>query len=279
MTEIIQKARLTFMGVDDENKDNIDSIYTTMINSTTFPVATVDANQIIDGVTYITKAVNFTYRKNTKRYKFTMNKNNLKMLNLSTKAKLVIESISIPNIISQSFLQVKNINNIIVRMLGISNNNNFDSSSKGKGGTVIFTSPVKLNTQGFGTTYNAATSLQPDLLTANSKTRINSDNNGCLFINPCPEYLYSFNISEDFIANGIFEFELIYDIGNCWKNNATVDTYELIPQTLDITTDKNDLEAFQITFLIMDYDETQEKVFNSKELLNKINKLIIDKRV
>jgi len=279
MTEIIQKARLTFMGIDDENKDNTDSIYTTVINSTYFPVTAVDVNEIIDGVTYITKAAGFTTRKNTKRFKFTMNKNNLKMLNLSTKAKLVIESISIPNIISQSFLQTKNINNVVLRMLGISNNNNYDSTSKGKGGSIIFTSPVKLNTQGFGVSYAVGSVLQPDLITSNNKTRMNSDNNGCLFINPCPEYLYSFNINDDFIANGVFEFELIYDIGNCWKNNATVNTYEFIPQTLDITTDKNDLEAFQISFIIMDYDDSQEKVFNSKELLNKINKLIIYKTV
>lgn len=275
MTEIIQKARLTFFGIDDELKDDTSSIYTTVLNSTNFPAPQVDSVQTIDGVTFTTKAAGFTNRLNTKRYRFTINKNQVRMLNLSNKAKLVIESVCLPNVLSQSFLQSKNINNITLRMMGISNNNHYDSSTKGKGSTIIFSCPVMLNTQGYGVGYSST--ILPDLINVAQKPRMNSDNNGNLYINTSPEHLYSFTITENFISNGVFEFELIFDVGNCFKNTATNNAYEYIPQTLDITTDKNDLEAFQISFIIMDYDEEKEKVYNSKELLNKINKLVYDK--
>jgi len=141
---------------------------------------------------------------------------------------------------------------------------------------VIFTSPVLLNTQGFGIT--AATAIQPDLLSKAQKPRLNGDNNGNLFINTAPNNLYSFKITDDFIRNGKFEFELIYDIGNCWKNASADNVFEYIPQTLDYTTDKDDLEAFMISFIIMDeLDDDNQKVYYSKALLNNINRLLLDK--
>jgi len=268
-----QKARITLFGIDDEEKHNSDSIYTTVINSTYFPAPRADSVKTIDGVTFTTKAAGFTTRKNTKRYKFTLN-HHLKSLKLSNKAKLVIESITLPNILSESFLQPKNINNITLRMMGIPNHHIYDSSTKGKGSSVIFTSPVLLNTQGFGIT--AAATIQPDLLSKQQKPRLNGDNNGNLFINTAPNNLYSFKITDDFIRNGKFEFELIYDIGNCWKNASADNVFEYIPQTLDYTTDKDDLEAFMISFIIMDEPDDNE-IYNSKALLNKINRLLLDK--
>ena len=76
-------------------------------------------------------------------------------MKLSQKAKLVIESITIPNVLSQSFLQSKNVNNIVLKLMNIPNNNIWDSSGKGKGSSIIFSSPVLLNTQGYGITYSA----------------------------------------------------------------------------------------------------------------------------
>ena len=71
---------------------------------------------------------------------------------------------------------------------------------------------------------------------------------------------------------------MVYDIGNCWENNATANVYEYIPQTLNHTTDKDDLEGFMISMIIMDEpDDENQKVFNSKQLLNKINRLLLDK--
>jgi hypothetical protein len=67
----------------------------------------------------------------------------------------------------------------------------WDSTSKGRS-TLIFTSPVFLNTQGFGDTYLAASAA--DQITYAQKGRINGDNNGHLIINTSPETLYNFNL-------------------------------------------------------------------------------------
>lgn len=274
--EYIQKGKIILYGIDDELKNDTTSIYTTVINSSYFDAPQADSTQTIDGVSFITRASGFTTKKNTKRYRFTLNNANLKGMSLSTKAKLVIESVCLPNVISQSYLQSKAVNNVILRLLNIPNNNIFDSSSKGRNGSIIFSTPILLNTQGFGTTYNSGNNNAPDNLTTALKPRINCDNNGVLYINTSPLNLYSYPISEDFIRNGFFELEIIYDIGNCWRNSATNNTYDLIPQTLDYTTDKDDLEAFMISFIIMDVED-DGRIYNDKELLNKINKLLLKK--
>lgn len=277
MNEYIQRAKITLLGIDDELKDDTNSIYTTVLNSSYFPAPQADTTQVIDGVSFTTKAAGFTTRLNTKKYRFTINNPNLKNLDISQKAKLVIESICIPNVISQSFLQSKAINNIVLRMLNIPNHNLFDSSSKGKNSTIIFSSPVLLNTQGYGTTFNSGNNANPDNLTSAQKPRINCDNNGILYINTSPSNLYSYPITTEYLKHGVFEFELIFDIGNCWKNNATNNTYEYIPQTLNLTTDKDDLEGLMISFIIMDI-APEDKIYNTKNLLNKINRIInIDK--
>lgn len=272
---MIQKAKITLLGIDDELKDTADSIYTTTINSSYFPIPTAVApasGQVIDGINIGIDAVAFTTRKNTKRYKFDM-RNYFNNLKLSPKAKIIIESICIPNVMSESFIQSKSVNNIVLKMKGINNYSIWDSSTKGKGNSIIFTSPILLNSQGFGVGHTAT--VNPDLLSAGIKPRLNSDNNGYLFINPSPNYLYNYSIGDDFLRNGILEFELIFDIANCWKNTGTANYYSYVPQTLDITTDKNDLEAFMISFIIMD-EEDEDKIFNEKKLLNKINKLVFD---
>jgi hypothetical protein len=197
--------------------------------------------------------------------------NNLK---LSQKAKIVIESICIPNVMSESFIQSKCVNNIILKMKGINNTCIWDSSTKGKGSSIIFSSPILLNSQGYGTTYGTP---EPDLTSLAQKPRLNSDNNGYLFINPSPNYLYNYPISDEFLRNGILEFELIFDVANCWKNVANqANQYTYVPQTLNITTDKNDLEAFMISMIVMD-EEDEDTIYNDKSMLNKINKLLIDK--
>ena len=274
---MIQKAKITLLGIDDELKNDETSIYTTNINSSYFPVPPAvapAAAPVIDGVQFGMEAVAFTTRKNTKRYKYNMNTyfNNLK---LSSKAKIVIESICIPNIMSDTFLQSKSINNIILKMKGINNTCIWDSSKKGKGSSIIFTSPILLNTQGYGVAYTNA--LEPDILSSSTKPRINSDNNGYLFINPSPNYLYNYPIGDEFLRNGILEFELVFDVGNCWRNvNGEVNQFTYVPQTLNINTDSNDLEAFMISFIVMD-EEDDDKIYNEKAMLNKINKLLIDK--
>jgi hypothetical protein len=273
---MIQKAKITLLGIDDELKNDESSIYTTEIKSSYFPIPPIVAPGVgtnIDGVLFGMEAVAFTTRKNTKRYRFNMNTyfNNLK---LSSKSKIVIESICIPNVMSESFIQSKCVNNIVLKMKGINNTCIWDSSTKGKGSSIIFTTPILLNSQGYGSTYSGA--VNPDLNSVAQKPRLNSDNNGYLFINPSPSYLYNYPIGDEFLRNGILEFELVFDVGNCWRNVNAGNQYTYVPQTLDINTDKNDLEAFMISMIVID-EEDEDSIYNEKAMLNKINKLLIDK--
>lgn len=228
-------------------------------------------DRTFENITYLLEAVPSTFTKrNSKKFKFTLN-SSIKQLKLSPKAKLVIESVVIPNVLSQSFLQSKAINNVILKMKGILNHNNFDSSTKGSGNTVIFSVPIKLNSQGFSTTYEA-TSL-PESVSASQKPRLNTDT-GFLFINPEPEVLYNFDIDQNFIDDGEIEFTLIYDVGNVWKNNEVNNVYTNKPETLNFETDKQFLEGFNINFIIKDFDDSDNLVYSEKGLLNTINRNI-----
>ena len=122
----VQKARLTFLGIDDELKDDASSVYSTNINSSFFPIPAVltvataptyESQQY--GVTDV--STEFTIRKNTKRMKFSLN-GALNNINLSNKAKIIIESVTIPNILSHTFKQSKCVNNIQLRLRGLTKN-------------------------------------------------------------------------------------------------------------------------------------------------------------
>ena len=196
-----QVCRLCFLGIDDELKDDATSVYTTDISSSFFPVpAAVAANAAIEyeSQKYGVQAVTFTQRTNTKRMRFSLN-GALNNLSLSNKAKIIIESVTIPNILSHTFKQSKCVNNIQLRLRGLSRNISWDSTSKGKS-TLIFSCPVFFNTQGYGDSNGTP---MPDQITAAQRPRINADNNGHLFINTSPDTLYNFNIDESFLKNGI----------------------------------------------------------------------------
>jgi hypothetical protein len=137
----VQKARLTFLGIDDELKNDASSVYTTPINSSFFPVPAAIVAVAAPGSSLrkstIWNSCCYIYR--TKKYKimrFSLNGalNNVK---LSNKAKIIIESVTIPNIISHTFKQSKCVNNIQLRLRGLSKNISWDSTSKGKS-TLIF---------------------------------------------------------------------------------------------------------------------------------------------
>jgi hypothetical protein len=274
----IQKARLTFLGIDDELKNDASSVYTTPINSSFFPVPVDISSNLATEYQYQRYGVrmdpsnNFVQRSNTKRMKFSLN-GALNNITLSNKAKIIIESVTIPNVLSHTFKQSKCVNNIQLRLRGLSKNISWDSTSKGKS-TLIFSSPVFFNTQGFSEAVTNA--LNPDGLTTTGRPRINADNNGRLFINTSPETLYNFNIDDSFLKNGVFEFELLYDIGNCIYNEAVSNQFTYVPQTINFNNDKDDFEAFQISLIVMDVEE-DDKLYDNKEMLNKINKLLIEK--
>ena len=272
----VQKARLTFLGIDDELKNDASSVYSTNLNSSFYPVpaaVTAATATEYESQKYGVKAVTFTQRNNTKRMRFSLN-GGLNNINLSNKAKIIIESVTIPNILSHTFKQSKCVNNIQLRLRGLSKNISWDSTSKGKS-TLLFSCPVFFNTQGYGDT--TGTPL-PDQYTAAQRPRINADNNGHLFINTSPDTLYNFNIDDSFLKTGIFEFELLYDIGNCILNESTANQYSYVPQTINFTNDKDDFEQFMISIIVMDIEEEDDKLYNDKDLLNKINNLIYRKK-
>ena len=271
----VQKARLTFLGIDDELKDDTSSVYSTNLNSSFYPVpaaVTAATATEYESQKYGVKAVTFTQRNNTKRMRFSLN-GGLNNINLSNKAKIIIESVTIPNILSHTFKQSKCVNNIQLRLRGLSKNISWDSTSKGKS-TLLFSCPVFFNTQGYGDT--TGTPL-PDQYTAAQRPRINADNNGHLFINTSPDTLYNFNIDDSFLKTGIFEFELLYDIGNCIFNETTENRFLYVPQTINFDNDKDDFEQFMISIIIMDVEEDDDKLYNDKDLLNKINHLVYRK--
>ena len=272
----VQKARLTFLGIDDELKNDASSVYSTNLNSSFYPVPAaigVAAAPTYEGQKYGVQAVTFTQRTNTKRMKFSLN-GGLNNINLSNKAKIIIESVTIPNILSHTFKQSKCVNNIQLRLRGLSKNISWDSTSKGKS-TLIFSCPVFFNTQGFSEAYSGG--IAPDNLTSVGKPRINADNNGHLFINTSPDTLYNFNIDDSFLKSGIFEFELLYDIGNCIYNEGAAAQYSYVPQTINFDNDKDDFEQFMISIIIMDVEDDDDKLYNDKDLLNKINHLVYRK--
>jgi hypothetical protein len=272
----VQKARLTFLGIDDELKNDTSSVYSTNLNSSFYPVPVnavfkVDAN----GAAVTAPNLEFTNRNNTKRLRFSLNEtfNDLK---LSPKAKLVIESVTVPNIINMAYRQSKCVGNILLRLHGLNRANTWDSSSKKKAAPTIFITPVKLNLQGFGNQTEAAGTNSTEGVSWTAYGKLNGDNNGNLYINPDPQNLYNFNIGDKLMD--IFEFELIYDMAFCrfvMRGQASDD--KLIEQQLILNDDKDDLEGFQITFLVMDIEEDNDKLYNDKDLLNKINNLIYRK--
>jgi hypothetical protein len=72
----VQKARLTFLGIDDELKNDPTSVYTTNINSSFFPVpADISSNgaPVYEYQQYgvrMDPSNNFVQRTNTKRMRF-----------------------------------------------------------------------------------------------------------------------------------------------------------------------------------------------------------------
>ena len=279
----VQKARLTFLGIDDELKNDASSVYSTVINSSFYPlpppdpttgnVTAVFAVQA-DGSAIRNTNLAFTKRNNTKLLRFSLNGafNNLK---LSDKAKLVIESVNVPNIINMRFRQSKSVGNILLKLHGLNRSNTWDSTGKNKTTPTIFTTPVHLNIQGFGSLTDAADNSLEGVAWEHYG-KLNGDNNGQLFINPNPQQLYNFHIGDKLMD--VFEFELIYDMAVCrfvMRGQAVAD--KLVEQQLVLNDDKDDLEGFQITFLVMDVEDDNDKLYNNEEMINKINKLLIGK--
>ena len=272
-----QVCRLCFLGIDDELKNDASSVYSTVLNSSFYPVpaaVAVAAATEYEGQKYGVKAVTFTQRNNTKRMRFSLN-GGLNNINLSNKAKIIIESVTVPNILSHTLKQSKCVNNIQLRLRGLSKNISWDSTSKGKS-TLIFSCPVFFNTQGYAETKGGALSVYTDGLALTQNPSINADNIGHLFINTSPDTLYNFNIDDSFLKSGIFEFELLYDVGNCIFNDVSENQFSYIPQTINFDNDKDDFEQFMISIIIMDVEENEE-LYKDRELLNKINNLIYKK--
>jgi hypothetical protein len=264
---IYNEKLLSLAEVQELYKGRVNLIKT--ISSKNFFKAT-DATRLltttIDGNNYtISPVLQSFVKNNTKKYLFKLN-GSIKNLNLSDKARLIIKSIYIPNIISQSFLQSKATNYVILKMKGINSTNLFESGKSGN--PIIFCCPLKANTQGYGTRFSFG--LNPDNLNQDDKPRINTDNNGILITNTS-DYLFNYGINRDLIENGEIEMELVYDISKTFQATSDTNTYNYIYQTLSYTTDRNNLEGFNINFIIKDIDDDKDDVYEEKRLLNNIN--------
>ena len=175
-----------------------------------------------------------------------------------------------------TFRQSKCVGNILLRLNGLNRANSWDSSSQKKAAPTIFTTPVKLNLQGFGSQTDGAGTNSPAGGSWDSFGKLNGDNNGNLYINPDPQNLYNFNIGDKLLDT--FEFELIYDMAYCrFIMRAQNADDKPVEQQLILKDDKDDLEGFQITFIVMDVEEDDDKLYNDKDLLNKINHLVYRK--
>ena len=72
----VQKCRLSFLGIDDELKNDSSSVYSTPISSSLFPIpppVAVGTAPIYENQRYGVQAVAFTQKINTKRFNFSLN--------------------------------------------------------------------------------------------------------------------------------------------------------------------------------------------------------------
>ena len=65
--------------------------------------------------------------------------------------------------------------------------------------------------------------------------------------------------------------------GNCIFNENANNRFLYVPQTINFDNDKDDFEQFMISIIIMDVEEDDDKLYNDKDLLNKINHLVYRK--
>jgi hypothetical protein len=207
-----QVARITFYGFDDLNSNNASSVYTEPLNSYRF------TNNLAAGV---------QVGKNAKRMRFQIK--GLDNVKLSEHARFCIESINIP-IIYDTNDDRKSVAQTIVRMSNLSSINCFDSHGNGQTDPVIFTSQTHIYQQRLGTDDTDNVMFQ-NTEPAN------------VFYNPCPEILYNFPISSNFLNNRYFDFTFIMQF--------------LTGDFIDIPNDQEYFDLFHISFIVYDLDEEE----------------------
>ncbi len=110
----------------------IQVFFSTVINSSFFPVP---ANAVFavaaDGSNIANTGLKFAQRNNTIRLRFSLN-GAFNNLTLSDKAKLVIESVNVPNIINMRFRQSKSVGNISLKLHGLNRANTWDCTGQNK---------------------------------------------------------------------------------------------------------------------------------------------------
>jgi hypothetical protein len=60
-------------------------------------------------------------------------------------------------------------------------------------------------------------------------------------------------------------------------NEQTANQYSYVPQTIYFDHHKDDFEQFMISIIIMDLEDVNDKLYNDRQLINKINKIIYRK--
>ena len=234
-------ARLNFSGFDDLNYSKEDSVY-----KVNFPVSDED------------KAC-------AKLYKFKID--GIQDIRLSKHSKLIVESCFIPNVYDNN-KEAYPFGPFQLRCRNIGANYCFDSSYGNNGAPLMLsgnfksvtnyrTHTITANTNGSTQTeylaeddirfqdYNEASIHTLNTTTNFTNVAYFQEYDGFHLVNPCPEILYNFDITQSFLNSPYFEFEVMYIIK---------DIYTEVP--IDTTTDV-ELAKFQLSLIIQDVDEEE----------------------
>jgi hypothetical protein len=243
-------ARLNFSGFDDLNYSKEDSVY-----KIDFPTSDED------------KAC-------AKLYKFKID--GIQDIRLSKHSKLIIESCFIPNVFDNN-QESYSFGPFQVRCRNIGASYCYDSSCGNNGAPLMLSGNFKSVTNYRTQTTNANTngSTQTDYLAENDPRFQDYDEasthtltttttftnvayyqeyDGFHLINPYPEILYNFDITQSFLNSPYFEFEVIYIIK---------EGYAGVP--IDATQD-HELDKFQLSLIIQDVDEEELLSKDTKEV-------------
>jgi hypothetical protein len=147
---------------------------------------------------------------------------------LSEHARFCIESINVP-ILYDNVDDRKSLSQTIVRMSNLSSITCFDSHGNGQTDPVIFTAQTNTLQQRIGSVTN-------NVIYKNTET-------SPVFYNPCPEILYNFPISSNFLNNRYFDFTFIMQF--------------MIGDSINLTDDQQYFDMFHINFIVYDLDEEE----------------------
>ena len=216
-----QVARITLYGFDDLLSGNDSSIFTENLNSEYYTTNLTPANVLIG--------------KNAKRLRFQIK--GLDNVKLSENARFCMESISVP-VLYDGNNEFKSLGQTIVRMSNLSSLNCFDSQGNGQTDPVIFTGQTNITQHQIGTAANniAVQNLSPPPV----------------FYNPCPEMLYNFPISSNFLNNRHIDL--------------TITMQFTAGDFIELVNDQEYFDLFYMSFIVYDLDEEELLLTSTQDI-------------